>query len=153
MDCSVSLAHVPSADTEREMFITYAAASHQRAIKMFWLHFQGAVMLFIFIYSQCFKDKMLLHWLNLIYWLKLKSLKVKSAGVSGAFEMSITWPSLDLGYYFYDFKIHISRISTQPLYFSHFEYCVAVACQVKLNPPSYFNHRKLSAWVQGFIEG
>lgn len=71
MDCSVSLAHVPSADTEREMFITYAAASHQRAIKMFWLHFQGAVMLFIFIYSQCFKDKMLLHWLNLIFWLKL----------------------------------------------------------------------------------
>lgn len=67
--------------------------------------------------------------------------------------MSITCPSLDLGYYFYDFKMHISRISTGPLYFSHFEYCVAVACQVRLNPPNYFNHRKLSAWVQGFTEG
>lgn len=65
--------------------------------------------------------------------------------------MSITCPSLDLGYYFYDFMIHISPNSTRPLYFSHFEYCVVVACQVELNPPSYFNHRKLSAWLQGFI--
>ena len=37
----------------RAGFMTYTAASYQRAIKMFWLHFRGAVMLSICI-GQCF---------------------------------------------------------------------------------------------------
>lgn len=34
---------------ERAGFIIHAAASHQGAIEMFWLHFRGAVMSFIFM--------------------------------------------------------------------------------------------------------
>ncbi len=41
-----SLAH---ANMEVAGFMTYTAASHQGAIKMFWLHFWGAVMSSIFI--------------------------------------------------------------------------------------------------------
>ena len=37
---------------EEAGFMTYAAASHQGAIEMFWLIFGGAVTLSIFIYSQ-----------------------------------------------------------------------------------------------------
>ena len=48
-----SLAHVPSTNMERTGLMTYTAASHQGALKMFWLHFWRAVMTSIFIYSQC----------------------------------------------------------------------------------------------------
>ena len=47
-----SLAHVPSTNMEGAGLMTYTAASHQGVIKMFWLHFWGAVMTSIFIYSQ-----------------------------------------------------------------------------------------------------
>lgn len=39
-----SLAHVPSATTEGAGLMSYAAASHQGAINVFWLHFWVAVM-------------------------------------------------------------------------------------------------------------
>ena len=39
-----SLAHVPSANMEGKGIMTYTSASHQGSIKMFWLHFWGAVM-------------------------------------------------------------------------------------------------------------
>ncbi len=51
----LSLAHVPSANMEGAEFMSYTGASHQGAIKMIWLHFWGAVMSSIFIYSLCFK--------------------------------------------------------------------------------------------------
>ena len=34
-----SLAHVPSINMEKAVFMIYAAASHQGGIKMIWLHF------------------------------------------------------------------------------------------------------------------
>ncbi len=37
------LAHVPVVYMERAGFKTFTAASHQMAIKMFWLHFSGCV--------------------------------------------------------------------------------------------------------------
>ncbi len=46
-----SLAHVPSASMGRAGVMTYTAADCQGAIKMFWLHFWGAVMFSIFLYS------------------------------------------------------------------------------------------------------
>lgn len=49
----LSLAHVLSDDTEGEGFRTYIAARHQVAMELFWLHFGEALMLSIFIYSQC----------------------------------------------------------------------------------------------------
>ena len=47
-----SLAHVASANMEGAGLMTYTAASHQGAIKMFWLHFWGAVKPSIFINKQ-----------------------------------------------------------------------------------------------------
>lgn len=32
---------------------TYTAACHQRAIKLLWLHFWGALMFSIIVYSRC----------------------------------------------------------------------------------------------------
>lgn len=37
----LSLAHVPSANMEEAEFMSYAAASHQGASTMFWLHSWG----------------------------------------------------------------------------------------------------------------
>lgn len=42
---------VPSINMEEAGFMTYTAASHQRAIKMCWLYFLGAFMSSSFIYS------------------------------------------------------------------------------------------------------
>ena len=41
---------------EETKFVTYSAASHQGAIKMFWLHFSGAVMYLNLIFN------ILFHW-------------------------------------------------------------------------------------------
>ena len=43
--------HVPSTNMEGAGLMTSTAVSRQRAMEIFWLHFWGAVMTSIFIYS------------------------------------------------------------------------------------------------------
>ena len=42
----ISFAHVPLANMEGAGFMTYSTTSHQWTIKMFWVHFWGAVYLY-----------------------------------------------------------------------------------------------------------
>ena len=46
-----SLAYVTSTNMEEVGFMTYTAVSHQEVIEILWLHFQGAILSSIFIYS------------------------------------------------------------------------------------------------------
>lgn len=52
-----SLAHVPSVNMEGAGLMTYTAARHQGAIKMFWLHFWGTSNVTLQSIQSCFLYK------------------------------------------------------------------------------------------------